>query len=656
MSIKSEKYLDSQSGKLTEELKKAYLAGQNIVYVVTKDYAIVKEAIDNDPIFFLSSRPMTEVVGTHTSSSGTTTQENKTVVNQNLFYGIEYLKDASPRVPSIYVVTIKSKSDDLIPYYLHEYLKSFVDNIAGLSSGSRNVNFRKSMVIVVTPNMIDIPVEISLYCRIVRIDDPSIREVQEKIMTLVYEHDGIDMAYVPGKDAYILQVTNLTKGLSLHKISQIFSRIKFELDNVYIPVTSEKKFRELERIISEEKSKLIENSAILKLVKTSKSIQKTSGMKRLGLWLNDRRQTILNPEDSLAEAFIPQPKGILLAGVPGTGKSLAAKTTAAECGNLPLLQLDMGNIMDKYQGESEHKMEEALRLAEAMSPCVLWIDEIEKGIAGASDSSGNSESMKRIFGKLLTWMQEKEEREVCCFVFATANSIDSIPPELFRSGRFDEKFYTFFPSSRECVEIFKNQLMSQNKAYRGYCERRGLPLRDLFDKKIMSDSFIYDILDSQYVLSGKMSVGDLKVSKENKFMTGSDIEAIIQRAKLIMYNEGRISKKDLPVYQATNFREALHKAISETRTYAQTNTKQIAECFAQLSEYNFLSVSDNEIVPFRFFDTSVEQGEPLFDLKSNDAEEHISNLPTEYDKQLFIYIGIAVNQYLKKNDSNISKR
>ena len=598
------------------------------------------------------SKPETEKTGTYTSSLGTKTQENKTIVSQNLFYGMEHLKNANPSVPSIYVVTVKSKSEDLTPDYLHQYLKLYVDNITGLSPMHNNQVFKKSMVIVVTPNLIEIPVEISLYCRVIRIEDPTTNEIQEKITSLVKEYDGKDLACEPGKTNYILEVTNLTKGLSLNKIEQIFSRLKSELDCVYIPVSYKDKFEDLEKIISEEKAKLIENSAILKLVKTRKGINKTSGMGKLSYWLSERKQTILKPEDCLAEAFISQPKGILLAGIPGTGKSLAAKTTASEFGNLPLLQLDMGNIMDKYQGESEHKMEEALKLAEAMSPCVLWIDEIEKGIAGASESSGSNESMKRIFGKLLTWMQEKEERRVCCFVFATANNINSIPPELFRSGRFDEKFYTFLPTSRECIEIFMNQLSSQNKAYEDYCEKSGIPTRELFDSEIMTDSFFQGILNSPYVLKSRMGVNNNKISKDNKFMTGSDIEAIIQRAKLIVYNEGKIPKNDMPIYNAKVFHEAICKAITETRTYAQTNTRQIVECFTQLSEYNFISVSGNEIVPFRFIDTYAEKDQCIFDLKSSEVTEHINKMSQEYDKQMFLHIGIAINQYLKKDIHN----
>ena len=448
MSAKSEKYLNSQAGKLTEEIKKAYLAGQHILYVVTKDYAVVKEAIYNEPIFFLYSKSSKEAGVVTTSSLGATTQENKVIEKQNLFFGQEALKRLSPTTPSLYVVTLKSHQvDETLPSYLNTYLKAFMDSILDLSPDSGNVNLKKSMVIVVTPKMVDVPIEISLYSRIVRVEEPTVEEVQNKIVELVKDLDNIDLDFIPDKQSFILRLTNLTKGLSLNKISQIFCRIKSELDNVYISVNNEEKFKELEQIILEEKAKLIENSALLKLIKTNKSIQKTSGMEGLSNWLQERKNIILKPDDTLAEAFISQPKGVLLAGIPGTGKSLAAKTTAAEFGNLPLLQLDMGNIMDKYQGESEHKMEEALKLAEAMSPCVLWIDEIEKGLSGGSDSNGVT---NRMIGQFLFWLQECQ-KEV--FVVATANDVTSLPAELLRKGRFDEMFFVDLPTKNERAEI-----------------------------------------------------------------------------------------------------------------------------------------------------------------------------------------------------------
>lgn len=653
MNTKAEIYLDSQYGKLSEELKKAYLAGQNIVYVVTKDYSVVRKAIENEPIFCLRSQQVSRDISTTQSKPGISATEQKTSIAKNLFFGEEELARFNPKTPSICIVTVESKniSNDNLPNTLNKYLKLFIDNITNLSSknDSENDNWKKSMVIVVTPIPISVPEEIALYCRIIRVQPPSEHEIQDKIMDLVKKLDGNDLSNKTGYLTYIRRLTNLTKGLSLHKISQIFSRIKSELDYVYIP-TDNKGFEELEKIIQDEKSQLIANSAILKLIKVRESGKQTSGMEKLTSWLSERKSIIQNPDKSLVEGFIPQPNGILLSGIPGTGKSLAAKATARGFGGLPLLQLDMGNILDKYQGESEHKMEDALKLAESMSPCVLWIDEIEKGIAGVSGDSSGSESVKRIFGKLLTWMQEKEERGLCCFVFATANSIDSIPPELFRSGRFDEKFYTFLPSSKECIEIFLSILSAQDKAYMKLLEKTGNEVRHLFDNKIMEDYFINEILSSPHVLVNKMSVDDTKVSKENKFMTGADIEAVINRAKLILYHEKKISPRSASyVYSKEAFRSALYQALSETRTYGQTNAKQIAECFALLSEYNFQPVSGNAVVPFDFFDPTVGSDKPMFNLQSEMAKIHMEKLNSEYDRQLFLYTGLSINQYLKKN-------
>ncbi len=144
------------------------------------------------------------------------------------------------------------------------------------------------------------------------------------------------------------------------------------------------------------------------------------------------------------------PKGLLIAGVPGCGKSLSAKA-AASLFEVPLLRLDMGRLMGKYVGESESNMRQAIRLAEAIAPCVLWIDELEKAFAGIGSQNGN-EVTTRLFGTFLTWMQEKTSP---AFVLATANDITKMPPELLRKGRFDEIFFVDLPNPAERRKIFE---------------------------------------------------------------------------------------------------------------------------------------------------------------------------------------------------------
>ena len=151
------------------------------------------------------------------------------------------------------------------------------------------------------------------------------------------------------------------------------------------------------------------------------------------------------------------PKGVLIAGVPGCGKSLCAKVTA-QMFEVPLLRLDMGKIMGKYVGESEENMRKAITLAEAISPCILWIDELEKAFAGVN-GTGNEVTV-RLFGTFLTWMQEKTSST---FVVATANDITKLPPELMRKGRFDEIFYVGLPNPDERKKIFEIHIKKRRR-------------------------------------------------------------------------------------------------------------------------------------------------------------------------------------------------
>lgn len=177
------------------------------------------------------------------------------------------------------------------------------------------------------------------------------------------------------------------------------------------------------------------------------------GMTRLKTWLEQRRSVFRG--DGKA-AHLDSPKGIVLLGVQGCGKSLAAKATAGIFG-VPLLRLDFGAIYDKYHGETERKLRESLQTADVMSPCVLWIDEIEKGIAGRGGETGTSQ---RVLGTFLTWIAENKNQ---VFVVATANNINALPPELVRKGRFDEIFFVDLPSEANRTEIFRIHLARRDQ-------------------------------------------------------------------------------------------------------------------------------------------------------------------------------------------------
>ncbi len=169
------------------------------------------------------------------------------------------------------------------------------------------------------------------------------------------------------------------------------------------------------------------------------------GLDNLKQWINQRSKLF---SEQLSNSKLPSPKGIMLVGVPGTGKSLVAKTIG-QMWSIPILKLDMGNIYNSLVGESEKNMRQLLKTAEAVAPCVLWMDEIEKGLAGSSGANDNGVS-QRVFGQFLTWMSE---HKAPVFVVATANDISSLPPELSRKSRFDEIFFVDLPHQAERSEI-----------------------------------------------------------------------------------------------------------------------------------------------------------------------------------------------------------
>lgn len=199
-------------------------------------------------------------------------------------------------------------------------------------------------------------------------------------------------------------------------------------------------------MIQHEKEQIIAKSGVLEMIKVDKV--DVGGLENLTRWLG-RRAHIFHRLEEAKQANIPAPKGVLIAGMPGCGKSLTAKATAGLF-QLPLLRLDIGSLLGKYVGESEHNMRRALTMAESISPCILWIDELEKAFVGMNSNNG-SEVSSRLFGYFLTWMQEKTG---AVFVIATANNITALPPELLRKGRFDEVFYVGFPNATERGKIF----------------------------------------------------------------------------------------------------------------------------------------------------------------------------------------------------------
>lgn len=275
---------------------------------------------------------------------------------------------------------------------------------------------------------------ISSFGMVVSLDRPDGNERIAQIKSFIKRYAGRFSVDWTSED--IVHAAALLKGFSEIQIenllsAEIIGNQGLKRDKIY-------KF-------ASQKEKLYPKVGAVQHINVNRSY-KVAGMDRLKEWLEEKKRVFFLPEEQLNEYELSAPKGILLVGVPGCGKSLTAKLVAQEW-ELPLFRFDIGSVFDKWVGESEKKMREALQFIENISPCVLWIDEIEKVLS--TTDSGN-ETGKRVLGEFLFWIQESSNK---VFMVATANNVKALPYELYRKGRFSEVFYAGLPNDeeRKCV-------------------------------------------------------------------------------------------------------------------------------------------------------------------------------------------------------------
>ena len=330
--------------------------------------------------------------------------------------------------------------------------------------GNPNV---KENVVLISPELI-IPDDMQKEITVFDLPLPNEQEIQSKLNQMIQ-----DNGLTNPSDEIKSKIAKSALGLTLQEAENAFSRAiikgKGVLDNNAISV------------IFDEKNQVIKKTGILEFIKSDINIDDIGGLDNLKNWLKKRNNSWSNE----AKRYnIPAPKGVLITGVPGCGKSLTAKAMSA-IWQLPLLKLDMGKIFSGLVGSSEENMRRAIATAEAVAPSILMVDEIEKGLAGTG-SSGDGGTSTRIFGTFLTWMQEKTAP---VFVIATANDISSLPPELMRKGRFDEIFFVDIPTFQERKKIFEVHI---NKRIKGSDVAKNLNIDDAFLSKLSeeSDGFI----------------------------------------------------------------------------------------------------------------------------------------------------------------------
>jgi ATPase family associated with various cellular activities (AAA) len=298
---------------------------------------------------------------------------------------------------------------------------------------------RGPVTLVLVSHRFDLPAELERYAARFTLSLPGNTEilalVKEEARNWAKRHEGEKVRASP--EALSALAATL-KGLSHSEVKRL-AKIAICDDGAVteadVPAINKAKFQ------------LMGMDGVLSYSFESEDFGNLGGMDNLKVWLNSRKQAFLNRD----ERRLDSPKGVLLLGVQGGGKSLAAKSVSG-LWQIPMLRLDMGALYNKYFGETERNLREALQLADQMSPCVLWLDEIEKGISTADSDGGLSQ---RVLGALLTWMQERTSQ---VFMVATANDISRLPPELLRKGRFDEIFFVDLPDDATRHRIFRIHL------------------------------------------------------------------------------------------------------------------------------------------------------------------------------------------------------
>ena len=300
-----------------------------------------------------------------------------------------------------------------------------------------------STTIFVISEITVIPRELENYITVFDIPLPT----SDEILTLI--HEFIEDLQITVEQDVINDITLSFKGLNEFQIKQILN-LAYQ-DGGCID-------QEDKLLILKEKEQFIKKSGMLEIVNFSETIDDIGGLENLKEWLRRKAKVFANLDKAI-KFGVDVPKGIMIIGMPGCGKSLTAKATASLF-EIPLVRLDVGRLLGKYVGESEENMRNALKLSEAISPCVLWIDEIEKAFAGVGSDGGSNDVTTRLFGQFLTWMQEKENT---VFIVATANDISRMPPEFLRKGRFDELFFVDLPNGEERRKILDIHLKKRHK-------------------------------------------------------------------------------------------------------------------------------------------------------------------------------------------------
>lgn len=648
----------TQIGKVLEQLKVALLSHIPIAYMPTNDLNFINELLFSSEtdgaliprLWYKNDQLVLLKPNQYFTKSAT---GGEAYITDN--YVITSKMPKRMRVPSLIVLTIDDWKD---AEGLREYLNIYNNIKQNQTYNQADVVdvVRRSICIVVTPKRLPVPEDIAPYIKKIDVPALSDEEIRETITSSL--RDAECDPNILGEDLlkdFVESLRGFGKSIIRRILSEIVAKQLVDPNPIAGGIDEKTKEQILESIRAEKRA-MMEDTPGLKWEKVGN--KKAAGLKNLEEWIYDHKDVF--DSKNAADRYTDIPKGLLISGIPGSGKSLMAKTTASIL-KLPLISLDMGDLLGGLMGQSEHNMINALHMAEQMAPCVLWIDEIEKAFSGSSQSSsGDSGVGRRMFGKFLTWMQEKSS---ACLVFATSNDITALPPELFRSERFDKKYFSFMPIAEECAAIFSGIIKKENH---DYCEgikslpasKRALMPKLLFDKAVEEPIYWINLINSYCATpDASLTLRDMESKQEDssdlrgkkygwednikpnfKLLTGADISALIKELKFRLYKRQIEAPSDAPcVYREYVVQNEVCDILTSAdfKPYGETNVLDIVRCYYRLYVNQFVPASGQCILDFS---------------KYSDEDNCYYHTPGQepknrYDRALYYLLVGAINYY-----------
>lgn len=498
--------------KTEQHLTNLFKARFSVIYIPTWEEIRIVEAITRIANNTRSIKTKREVF-IWSSTEG---------IKKNLGDSQEKVNGAENPIEALNFIDSYNKPAIMILKDVHTYLgvnnrnadNNFIRKLRDVAGSLKNAEVPKNVVII-APTLV-LPVELQKDVTVVDFDLPTLEEIKSLLNEMIEMNEGSGILIDLDENSKEV-LCKAAQGLTLQEAENAFARAMVSKGQL-----TEK---ELD-VILDEKCQVIKKTGILEFIKTDFNMDDVGGLENMKKWLIKRNNSWLGKAQK--DYNLPAPKGILITGVPGCGKSLTAKAMSAMW-QLPLLRLDVGKIFSGLVGSSEENMRKAIQTAEAVAPSILWIDEIEKGFGGGGGEMDGG-TATRVFGTFLTWMSEKTKP---VFVIATANNINRLPSEMLRKGRFDEIFFVDLPTVNERKIIFKLHLEKKLKG------------------SISNDFVLTDTLLN-------------RLAEATEGFVGAEIEQVVISALFEAFSENR-----------TLIEEDLFRVIKNTVPLSTTQSEQI---------------------------------------------------------------------------------